>query len=369
MRVLFLDTSVTYGGGQEGLLTLVRALVAQGVEARVLAVRSGRLASRLETGLIPWCEWDLKSRERMGRRARTGEVVGLLVGASEIVRRLREGRTDLLHANTERAAMACAILPRSIRPPFVFHDRTLEKRAGLVRWIGRRSALVLAVSAAVAAKHVGKLGEPGARVVKEGIDLSRFSPLPPRSGRERMVFAFVGRMSREKGPHIFAKAAREALRSGLDAEFAFYGESPGEGDADLDREVIGLASGGETAERFRMGGFHEDVAAVLREVDVVVLPSLREGLGMAAIEALARGRPVIASRVGGLPEVVVDGKNGLLVEAGSAEELARAMVRLASDPVLYARLAAGAPETVRRYSVDGMTQSVISCYKEVLGCY
>jgi hypothetical protein len=109
-------------------------------------------------------------------------------------------------------------------------------------------------------------------------------------------------------------------------------------------------------------GFRQDVGACLAAADVVALPSLHEGLGVAALEAMAAGRPVVASRVGGLTEVVVDGETGLFAEPGEPESLATALVTLARDRDLRARLGEGGRRRVSRVIRRADGGRTTACY-------
>jgi len=114
-----------------------------------------------------------------------------------------------------------------------------------------------------------------------------------------------------------------------------------------------------------MVGFRRDVAACLAAADIVALPSLQEGLGVAALEAMAAGRPVVASRVGGLAEAVVHEETGLLVPPGDPTALAAALARLARDPDLRARLgAAGHARVLARYTATRMAEGTLACYED-----
>lgn len=365
MRILVLDTSITFGGGQESLLRLAEGLREKGAELLFLVPEGAGLQVRLEAAGFPFRPWSPASRERMAGTFGPSEVAALLKGAREVRREAGLFRPDLVHANTERAALASALAVPPLPVPFVFHDRTLEARRGLVRWIGRRSRAVVAVSKAVAGKHGG--ARPGrVRVIPDGIDLARFSPLPLRAEGEDGVFAFAGRTSWEKGPHVFVRAALEALRNGVRARFVLCGDSPVRGRSAVDDEILDALDRESSSGRIVHVGFREDMPSFLAGVDVLVVPSLREGLGLAAIEALARGRPVIASRVGGLPEIVVPGENGILVDAGDARAIARAVAEIAAGRLPLASLAKGAARSVSAYSVERMIESVRALYEEIV---
>jgi glycosyltransferase involved in cell wall biosynthesis len=114
-------------------------------------------------------------------------------------------------------------------------------------------------------------------------------------------------------------------------------------------------------------GYQEDVGPFFAAFDVFVLPSANEGTPVTAIEALASGCPVVATRVGGVPDVVQDGEDGILIDPGSPEQLANALVLLAGDPELRARMgAAGRTRTMPRYAVSRLIDDVDALYRELL---
>jgi glycosyltransferase involved in cell wall biosynthesis len=114
-------------------------------------------------------------------------------------------------------------------------------------------------------------------------------------------------------------------------------------------------------------GYQEEVAPFYAAFDAMILPSINEGTPVSAIEALAAGRPVVATRVGGVPDVVREGENGFLVEAGDVDALAERLARLAADPELRKRLgAAGRARVVPRYSVARLVDDIDLLYRSLL---
>jgi glycosyltransferase involved in cell wall biosynthesis len=114
-------------------------------------------------------------------------------------------------------------------------------------------------------------------------------------------------------------------------------------------------------------GYQEEVAPFYAAFDAMILPSINEGTPVSAIEALAAGRPVVATRVGGVPDVVREGEDGFLVEAGDVDALAERLSRLAADPELRERLgAAGRARVIPRYSVERLVDDVDLLYRSLL---
>jgi glycosyltransferase involved in cell wall biosynthesis len=164
------------------------------------------------------------------------------------------------------------------------------------------------------------------------------------------------------------KGQRELIRALAeipDARLVLAGrdlEQGGAFQADLERE----AEDAGVRDRVDILGFHENVPALLAELDVVALPSWTEGLPMVLLEAMAAGRPVVATPVGGTPELVVDGETGLLVPPRDAQALAAALKRVLDDRELAQRLGeAGRRRVSERFTLARMTGRMLELYDEV----
>jgi len=204
------------------------------------------------------------------------------------------------------------------------------------------------------------------RVVPSGIDAARLAA-PPHAraavrrewglGDEDVAVVVVGALEARKGHAVLLGAAAALAPAAPRLRYVFCGEG---------RQAEALARAAAALDgAVEMVGFRRDVAACLAAADVVALPSLQEGLGVAALEAMAAGRPVVASRVGGLAEAVVHEETGLLVPPGDPTALATALVRLARDPGLRARLgAAGRARVLARYTAARMAEGTLACYED-----
>ena len=160
---------------------------------------------------------------------------------------------------------------------------------------------------------------PRCSLIANGIDTARFASAPaPPSGSPRI--GCVARLSPEKGIDRLLEAFAGVLRQVPYARLAIAGDGPARGQ--LEARAHELTLGGAV----EFLGYREDVSPVLGSLDLFVLPSLTEGIPLALLEAMAAGLPVIATAVGGVPEVVEDGTSGMLVPPGDAAALERAML-------------------------------------------
>jgi glycosyltransferase involved in cell wall biosynthesis len=178
---------------------------------------------------------------------------------------------------------------------------------------------------------------------------------------DRFVVGWIGRMTGVKRTEDVLVAFRRLRDLGVDATLLMIGDGPDR--AAVERRAHDLGVMRDTL----FLGYQAEVARFYAAVDAVILPSINEGTPVTAIEALAVGRPVVATRVGGVPDVVRDGETGFLVPPGSTDELAERLAELARDPELRERLGRAGREHVRtRYAVDRLVDDVDLLYRSLL---
>ncbi len=301
-----------------------------------------------------------------------------LTGARRVpalARRLRAAGPDVFHAHMSspvacKFGLAAAVLARVPAVVGTVQVGEYEPPDRSAYWQLRALAhgvdRYLAVSRAIADELVGRLDWPASRieVVYNSVDVGRFQvEAPPGLRAElgaegRPLILTPARLDAQKG-HPFLL---EALREVPDAVLALAGEGP-------ERAALeGLAQRLGVKGRVRFLGRREDVPELLAACDVFALPSLYEGSSLAVLEAMAAGRAVVSSAIGGTDELIEDGRSGLLVEPGDAVGLAAALRRLIEDPALREELAGRARERVERdLTRRRMAARVTGVYEELLG--
>jgi glycosyltransferase involved in cell wall biosynthesis len=175
------------------------------------------------------------------------------------------------------------------------------------------------------------------------------------------VIATLGRLTGVKGQADLVRAFATLTASGGPTRLLLIGD--GEELQPLQRLCAELG----VAERVVFSGWREDVGDVLRAVDLFVLPSLNEGMGKALVEAMYIGLPLVATRVGGVPDLVVDGRHGLLVPPGQPEALGQALTRLWKDAALRDRLGEQACQRAARFGSEAMVQKLCRLYRSLSG--
>ena len=300
---------------------------------------------------------------------------------------MREERPHILHTHTAKAgalARAAALSAGSARPPIVvhtFHGHVLKGYFGpgrtaffkqVERMFARSTDVLVAVSPEVRDELVAHRIAPADKftVIRLGI------PLDERLGDETaaldyrqlyglpdgaFVVGWVGRMTGVKDTDAVLEIVAATRERGVPAVLCMVGDGP-------DRERLEqIAHDLGIARSTYFVGYQEDVAGYYRLFDAFLLPSVNEGTPVSAIEALASGTPVVATRVGGVPDVVTDGVDGFLVEPGDPDAAAEQLAQLARKPELRARMgAAGSANARERYSVERLVDDVDRLYRELL---
>ncbi len=325
--------------------------------------------------------------ERLAGLRRDISPVRDMVAVLRLAQLIRRERPTILHTHTAKAGAVgrvAALLAGGARPPIVVHTfhghvlrgyfgpvRTLGFRL-LERWLARVTTALVAVSPEVRDDLV-RLGVAPAEkftVVRLGIELQ--ARVADRDGRDetrrslgiapdRFMVGWIGRMTAVKRTSDVLLAFKELRRRGVDACLCLVGDGPERDQVERRAHELGIMR--DTL----FLGYQEEVAPYYAAFDAMILPSGNEGTPVSAIEALAARRPVVATRVGGVPDVVRDGEDGFLVDLGAVDQLAEALARLAHDPALRERMGeAGRSRVLARYSVERLVDDMDELYRSLL---
>jgi glycosyltransferase involved in cell wall biosynthesis len=293
-----------------------------------------------------------------------------LAGIVELVRLLRRERPDILHANSSKAGLLgrlAAVLAGVPIRIFTVHGWAFSAHSGaasrLYRFADRLMRPLTTATICVSERERARGLEARTCtpertvVIPNAVDLARL-PRAVHNGRRPRIVS-VGRLAAPKDFHTFVRAL--ALLPLGAADVLIVGDGPDR--AQLEAEIAWLGLG----DRVLLAGERRDVSDLLARADLFVLSSRSEGLPVSVLEAMAAGLPVIASSVGGIPELVDDGETGILVEAGQAHELAAAISRLLADPGLRRRMGdAGRDRARMRFALEPFWRAHLDLYSREL---
>lgn len=357
-----IDSAVTWRGGQNQVLLTVLGLETAGHRTTLVAHPDGVLRRRAREGLalVP-----------LGPRGEADFSAAWRLSAA-----LKRERPDIVHAHDPHAvamaALAISFDPRGPWPTLVASRRVdfhLKKNA-FSRWKYRQVARFLCASEAIRQILIHD-GIPADRAVTvhEGIDLDHIDAQPRADLHETFwlpknapVVLNIGALVPHKGQRDFLDAAALVLRHVPDARFLVLGE--GELQHALEQQVKRLS----LERHVTLAGFRPDVLSLLKGADVFVMSSVLEGLGTSILDAMACGKPTVGTRVGGIPEVVVDETTGLLVPTHTPARMADAIVTLLTDASRRDAMGTAARRHVEQhFTVERMVTATLEAYVDVAG--
>lgn len=355
MRILQVCSVTTFGGGERHLADLSHALVDLGHDVYAASVPGSPLSAELSF-LVN------EKTFALSRRNYARNLAGL-------ARFLRSHSIDVVHAHAARdyhlAALAVRLASRGrlvLTRHVLFPLRTINRP--LLRSAGR----VIAVSEAVAEslRRNGVIESSKITVIHNGIDVDRFAAAGRRDGNTPVLVGTVGHLAPIKGHDVFVRAAAMICERRRGLRFVVIGEDKSF-DMNHRRSLESLIAELGLVGIVDMPGWRNDIPAVLSSLTLFVSAARTEPFGLAIVEAMAAGLPVVAAASEGASEIIEDGVSGKLVPVDDAEALAGAVNRLLDDPVECSRLGRNAQLAAReRYSLARMASDTERVYREVL---
>ncbi|MGH9381471.1 MAG: glycosyltransferase [Thermoanaerobaculia bacterium] len=367
MRILYVIDSLKVGGAEMLLLDMLRGYRDQGHRLAVAYFSPGPLEGEVAALDVPASR---VSRSGLADPRAVLRLVGLI----------RRQRPQVVHTHLWKSDLAGQLAAALAGVPVrvsTAHNVDPWRRRGALARINRlftsRCQRVIAVSREVHDYLVETRAYQPEKLVtiENGIDLTRFDPhrQPPANlaatwgfEPDAPMIGVVGRLEPQKGHSVLLEAAVHVTRELPKARFLVVGDGHLRSELEAQRSRLGLDS------RVVFTGVVHDVPATLSALDAITFPSLWEGLPVALLEAMAMEKPVVATTVGGIPEVVRDGVSGVLVPPGDPEALARGLLGVLRDPTLARRLGTQARQVVRqRYSAQTMHRRILDLYSGLMG--
>jgi glycosyltransferase involved in cell wall biosynthesis len=361
VNLVFLNTVPLWGGGEVWTLDSARAFAARGHDVTVMAAADGALLERARSAGIPsiglpragLARRRAAGRFRDSRRSRFPDVVVALTG--------RDAR--LASHLRPRGGRGAVVLSRHL-------SRELPSRLLRRLTLGHLDLVVANSQATRAAMRRSLPWMPEDRIVTvyNPFDAEAFRAYPPRDVRrlhavppDAPVITVVGRLDRGKGQEVLLRAMPHILAELPETVLLVVGEGPeGERLAGAARD-LGIASS------CRFLGYVDPVQPCYETSDVVAVPSFHEGFCYAAVEAQGLGRPLVASRVGSLPEVMAEGKSGLLVPPGEPAPLAKALLELLGDEERRRAMGREGTTFVEKFAPGGIYDELERLFRGVAG--
>jgi len=380
--IAFPFTGTLVGGSYHSAALLAGALEQRaGIRCAVLLPREGPNSAVFQAnGLTP--EYYGLSEKHVILMRHTESILAKLraLGAYRAtylaaLRWLRSNRPSIVHINDDRTMLDWGMAAKRLGIPVVWHvrQRTGSRLLDRVRLQLADYLIFLAEDARRHRFRERQLQSKPHCVIYNAVDTSVFYPPPDRSSAKAalgvspksIVLCYLGNLTPRKRPEWVVEAGISLLQEGLDVEVLVVGHDRSGGQ--LENALKERVERAGCADSFHFLGYRSDVAEILRAVDILGMPSIAEPFGRVVIEAMASGVVVVATNAGGVPEIIQDGVNGMLVPSHDFTAFVSAIRKLCLDPALRDALSMEGIRTVqKRFSVDTMVEQVLEVYRELL---
>lgn len=342
------------GGGELSMLQLMDGLQYTGHKVSLLTSGEGELAERARAKghgvhIVPMPPIGWKS----------------MAAISAWKRFLRENSCSILHAQTPRAAFYAGVAGRRAAVPSIFHCRVAVRDRKLDPILVRLASRVICNSRATAARFAAW---PWLKpvVIHNGLDVEVVSAVEDRQEPAAMRLLFVGRLSEEKQPEVAWRVFLQLAESFPQLHLTFVGGKD-RLNPDLANVLKHQVAQSAYRDRVTWAGGQACVSPWYAMTDIVVMPSKYEGFGRVLVEAMAHGVPVVAFRVGGIPEVVEDGRQGVLVEPQDIGAMGDAVAALLKDDARRRQMGAAGRDRAKHFSLQSHVQAVDAVYRNLTG--
>jgi glycosyltransferase involved in cell wall biosynthesis len=359
MKILHVETGRHLYGGPQQVIYLMQALAERGHEGELICPPASGIDNAARAAQLPvrnlFCAGDLD-----------------LPFAYRLTQYINETRPDIVHCHSRRGADILGGLAASFADvPAVVSRRVDNTELRLLAALRYRPFIkVIAISEAVAAALRNRgIEDERIEVIRSAVDAEAFAD-PPDCGAMReefhvpddcFVMAAVGQLIERKGHRYLLEAAATLKSRETPFRLIIFGEGPLETDLRAQAASLGLG------DIVQFAGFRAELDTYFGCLDLVVHPSLAEGLGVATLKAQAAGVAVVGFNAGGLPEAVASDESGLLVAPGDTAALTEAIARLMNDGSLRKRMGAAGRERMRTgFSIDSMADRHVELYESIL---
>ena len=360
-RILHLSSESTWRGGEQQMAYLIEESLASGIEVSVAVKRNSAFQEWCAERKIPFHPMSFAN--------------GLDISTALKIKGVaQERKVDLIHTHSGKSqSLAYWASQLGMPQPVVVHRRVdfplKSKGFSLRKYTYPGVKAIICVSKTIEEMVREKTGtDKFVSTVYSGIDFSRFNSAPATGylhrefgiSPEKKLVANISALADHKDYPTFIRAAKAFSEKSDEVHFLIVG------DGELRSELEKLVSASGIQNHLTFMGFREDVPKIFRELTAFLITSKTEGLGTTVIDAMHNGLPILATRGGGIPELVVDGETGFLCEVGDHQCLAEKLLYLIEHPDEAADFGKNARERSLLFSKEAMAREVVKIYEKVL---
>lgn len=361
LSILHLDTTMGWRGGQQQLIYLHNGLLDQKIKSGLACPENSKLASHFKAKESP--TFLIKSRRHYN-----------INSAIKIAKYMHENKYNYLHAHSSHA-LTLALLVKLLLPNIFLIaarrvDFSIKKPViGSFKYNNHLVNKIICISHAIK-KVMENDGVAKTKLVTvhSGIDIQRFSKVSANTAEFRKKLAIaknnvivgtIAALAGHKDYHTLLHTARQVLNRSDNITFIALGDGPEQDEiSDLHKEL-------KLGNRFRLLGFRDDIAGFLHLFDIFILTSKMEGMGTTLLDAQSAGLPIVATKAGGIVEVVRNGENGLLANVGDVQDLTEKVLHLAANAKLRQKLGENGQDFVKEFDYRKTVRETIDVYQNL----
>lgn len=368
-KILYLNSVSFLGGAEKSLLLLLQNINRQHFEPMVVLPESGPLCKRIQA-------LGIKLRLLPLKKIKVRNPVPYLITLWKLVYTLRSYKIDLLHCNMDICNQYGMIAAKLVGIPVITHTRNILGKRAFKRMFLRGANVLIANSRASADSYSQYTSnDQRVEIIYNAVDIEQFCPEGAcNSGNiynissGEFVIGQIARITPHKGQDVFIRALVQVIEEHPNVRALIVGDTViDDTDWFLD-ELKQIVKELGLVDKIIFTGFVEDIVDLYRCLDLVVLPSKSEGFGRTIAEAMAMTKPVVASRVGGLQELILEGETGFLVPPGDNSTLADAICRVIENPKLAFEFGIKGRQRIKEHlSVEKNVKETEQVYQSVLG--
>lgn len=361
LKVFHIDPEKGWRGGQQQAAYLHEGLVARGIPSWVVCRPGAPFETYLKSHGLPYLSIPMRNE-------------GDFIAGWKIAQAAKAHGVSILHLHSAHAlaiGLWASLFNKSLRLIGVRRvDFPIRKnRLSRFKYMTPRMTRHVAISNKIREVMVSDgIAPERITTIHSGVDIHRFDNIQPPEGflrecgipEDHLVVGTVAALAGHKDYPTLLKSAAQVVKKYDKVTFCALGDGPDEESVHRQATELGLG------DRFRFMGYRKDVGEFLKSFNVFILASHMEGLGTSILDAQAVGLPVVASRAGGIPEIVEDGVSGLLAEAKNPDDFAAKLSRLIDDSELRETLGKGGLESVKNFSIERTVEKNLALYHDIL---
>ena len=363
MKILHVINSLDCGGLEKFVIDLSVELKKRGHDVQLVCLQKGGDLNRL-------AQATQLSVTTFEKKKEAGIDFSLISKIAEFIRR---EKFDIIHTHN-----VAPLIYGSLAAAFAFNTRLINTRHGRqietvnpLFWALNKKIVTISHDAKECLLNWNRMNPNKVKVIHNGINVEAFGSTLSEDEKRRLkievgikddsfVLGTIGRLAKEKDQATLLKAFRKMIQKKVHTTLVIVGDGP------LKKDLEKMAEEFQIKDQVKLLGYRSDTAKLLQIFDVFVLSSFTEGISLALLEAMAAGKPTIATKVGGNPEVVVEAETGYLVPCGFPERIEAAAMRYFANRSLIPQMGdAGRRRALEFFSLDRMTSEYEKLYKEI----